>query len=170
MITSSGIYGRAFRKAAITCAGLLLCAAFGGSALAGDLPKQGTHSYSWTFSGPYEVIQVGEDEWAWVAHYTMASWNDAGEGLFHNMSGDCIGVGLGEEESGYCTYVDADGDMIFEAWQGTGAGTGTDTLLGGTGKYVGLQGTAEYEYVYFPDNPEGTFLGKGHSEGSYTLP
>ncbi len=169
MITLSGIYGKALRKAAITCAGLLLCAAFGGSALAGDLPKKGTYSSTWVFSGPYTVIEVGDNGWAGISHFALVVWNDAGEGVLHDMTGDCVGMGLEAEWSGYCSWADADGDKIFDHWKDVGE-RGTRTLLGGTGKYEGIQGTDEYEFVYTPDAPEGTFHGHGRANGSYTLP
>ena len=167
--------GRFHMTALASALSLVLFAAFGGSALAGELPKQGTHSITWTFSGPYTAIEIGEDQWAWSSTFTIVVWNDAGEGLYHGMSANCVGMGSEEPgapftDSGYCSYVDADGDKMFEYWTETEEGKGTDTLLGGTGKYAGIQGGGTYEYSYTPDAPEGTFNGYGHSEGSYTLP
>ncbi len=155
---------------------LILFAAFGAAAVAGELPKQGTYSTSWTFSGPYMAIEIGDDVWAWSSTFTIIIWNNAGEGIFHDMSANCVGMGSEAEDapftdSGYCNYEDADGDKIFAYWTETEAGKGTDTLLGGTGKYAGIQGGGEYEYVYTPDAPEGTFNGYGGDvEGSYKLP
>ena len=176
MVTLSRIFGKGLHKTALASAlSLALFAAFGASALAGELPKQGTHSLTWTFSGPYTAIEIGEDQWAWSSTYTLIIWNDAGEGFFHDMSGICVGMGSEEPEapftdSGYCSYVDADGDKIFTHWYETEADKGTQILLGGTGKYAGVQGGDTYEYVYTPDAPEGVFNGYGHAEGSYTLP
>ncbi len=154
---------------------LALFAAFGASALAGELPKQGTFSVTWTFSGPYTAIEIGEDQWAWSSTYTLIIWNDAGEGFFHDMSGICVNMGSEEPEapfpdSGYCNYEDADGDKLFEYYYQTEEGKGTAIQLGGTGKYAGVQGSDTYEYVYTPDAPEGVFNGYGTAEGSYTLP
>ncbi len=153
MVTLSRIFGKGLQKTALASAlSLVLFAAFGGSALAGELPKQGTYSISWTFSGPYTLLEIGEDQWAWISTFTVVVWNDAGEGVYHDMSGNCISMGTDERElapfpeSGYCTYVDADGDKMFEYWTETGDGKGHDTLMGGTGKYSGLQGSGDYEY------------------------
>jgi len=176
MMRLKSIFGGSLHKTALASAlSLVLLAAFGASALAGELPKQGTHSISWTFSGPYTAIEIGEDQWAWSSTFTIVVWNDAGEGLYHDMSANCVGMGSEEPDapftdSGYCSYVDADGDRMFEYWTETGEGKGTDTLLGGTGKYAGIQGGGTYEYSYTPDAPEGTFNGYGHTKGSYTLP
>ena len=165
---------RLHKTALASALSLALFAAFGASALAGELPKQGTYSVTWTFSGPYTAIEIGEDQWAWSSTYTLIIWNDAGEGFFHDMSANCVGLGSEAEdapftETGYCSYVDADGDQLFEYYYETEEGKGTSTRLGGTGKYAGAQGTDTYEYVLTPDAPEGVFNGYGHSEGSYTL-
>ncbi len=176
MVTLSRIFGRGLHKTALASAlSLVLFAAFGASALAGELPKQGTYSTSWTFSGPYTAIEIGEDQWAWSSTFTVIMWNDAGEGFWHDMSGNCVSMASEAEDapvadSGYCRYEDADGNTLVEYWYETGEGKGTATFLGGTGKYAGVQGTDTYEFVLTPDAPEGTFNGYGHSEGSYTLP
>ncbi len=176
MVTLSRIFGKGFHKTALASAlSLVLFTAFGASALAQELPKQGTFSVTWTFSGPYTAIEIGEDQWAWSSTYTLIIWNDAGEGFFHDMSGVCVNMGSEAEDapvadSGYCSYEDADGDKLFEYYYETEAGKGTAIQLGGTGKYAGVQGTDTYEYVYTPDAPEGVFNGYGTAEGSYTLP
>ena len=171
MMRLKSIFGRGLHKTALASAlSLALFAAFGASALAGELPKQGTYSTTWTFSGPYTLLEVGEDEWAWISNFTLVIWNNAGEGFLHDMTGDCIEIGGPDRQtSGYCTYTDADGNKIFEAYTEEEEGKGTATYRGGTGKYAGLQGGGEYEYTFTPDTPEGTFHGYGGDEGSYTL-
>lgn len=153
-----------------------LWAAFGAAALAGELPKKGTYSTSWTFSGSYTAVEIGEDKWASSSRFTLVIGNDAGKGVFHDMSANCVGMATDERElapftdSGYCSYVDADGDKIFEYWYEKETGKGAATLLGGTGKYAGIQGSDTYQYVYTPGAPHGTLDGYGHTKGSYTLP
>ncbi|MCH8144455.1 MAG: hypothetical protein IIA55_07040 [Gemmatimonadetes bacterium] len=167
--------GRFHMTALASGLSLVLLAAFGAGALAGELPKQGTYSTTWTFSGPYTAIEIGEDQWAWSSTFTLIIWNNAGEGFLHDMSGNCVGMGseAGDApftDSGYCNYEDADGNTLIEYFTETEAGKGTATFIGGTGKYAGVQGSDTYEYVYTPDAPEGVFNGYGHAEGSYTLP
>ena len=175
MVTLSRIFGKGLQKTALASAlSLVLFAAFGASALAGELPKQGTYSLTWTFSGPYTAVEIGEDQWAWSSTFTVIIWNDAGEGFMHDLSGNCVGLGSEAPdapftETGYCSYEDADGDQLFEYFYETEEGKGTATYVGGTGKYAGVQGSDTYEYTTTPDAPEGTFNGYGHSEGSYTL-
>jgi hypothetical protein len=170
MMTPS-IFGEGLRKTILAFALVLVpFAAFGTSALAGDLPKQGTYSTTWTFSGPYTVIELGEDKYSWMSEFTFVVWNNSGAGVLHDMSGHCDGLGVGDAGNGYCALVDADGDKIYWAFTDVGGGKGSATLEGGTGKYSGIQGNEEYEFVYTPDAPEGTFHGHGGSKGSYTLP
>ena len=176
VMMTSRIFGESLRNTVLAFAfSLVSFAVFGTPALAGELPKQGNYSTKWAISGPYTAIEIGEDQSAWSSTFTAVIWNDAGEGILHDMSGNCVGMGSQEPnapfmDSGYCAYADADGDQIFEYWYETEEGKGTMTMLGGTGKFAGIQASATYEYVYTPDAPEGTFNGYGHSKGSYTLP
>jgi hypothetical protein len=59
------------------------------------------------------------------------------------MSVHCVfyyGVRNGkEDEKGACTEMDGDGDKVFTTFE-----TGTHTLIGGTGKYKGITGTASF--------------------------
>ena len=141
-----------------------------GPALAGDLPKKGTYSTTWAFGGPYTLVEIGKDKSSWMSEFTIIVWNNAGEGILHDMSGNCNGLGDEETGNGYCAFVDADGDKIYWAFHDVGTGKGNATLEGGTGKYSGIQGSEDYEFAYTPDLPEGTFHGHGGSKGSYTLP
>jgi hypothetical protein len=136
------IFGGSLQKTALAFAlSLVLFAAFGIPAMAGELPKEGAYSITWTFSGSYDSIEVGEERVAFVSNIIIVVWNDAEEGFFHNMTGDCISMGVGEELSGYCSYRDADGDKLFENFKEEVEGKGTTTILGGTGKYAGVKVT-----------------------------
>ena len=75
-----------------------------------------------------------------------------------------------EGSSEKIALVDGDGDKVFWAFTDLGDGKGKAVFEGGTGKYQGLQGSEDYEFVYTPDAPEGTFHGHGGSNGSYKLP
>ena len=76
--------------------------------------------------------------------------------MFNNMGTRCLGmreVGGGEalnRES--CIDSDADGDQISSTDEAKGA-KGTHVFVGGTGKYAGMSGTADYtsQSVKSPD-------------------
>lgn len=139
------------------------------SATASDFPKEGSFSATFVNEGRTDAIEVGKDQWGWTFFGRIATVNEAGSGPWHNMSGDCLGLGLGEQGNGYCRLVDADGDMIFESWRETTAGKGVSRVMGGTGKFEGLESTFEYDYVVLP-SAEGRLHLSGTKRGSYKLP
>ena len=76
--------------------------------------------------------------------------------------------------SGWCTYTDADGDMIFASdEEGTDSfasmAKGTGRLLGGTGKYAGITGEYSFTDEYFGTPKDGTFGGAGKKSGIYKI-
>jgi hypothetical protein len=107
------------------------------------------------------------------------SLNDAGEGLFHNASMRCIGAnhavnGAFEDDSGFCVYTHLDGDQIFVTYKATGkvgvGSKGTATIVGGTGKLTGIQGSLEFTRVPVRPAVEGTSQVYLKSRGQYKLP
>ena len=168
MMTLSSIFGKDLHRTVLASGlSLVLFAAFGASAVAGELPKQGTIKHSWTFSGPYEGLEVGE-QWAGIARFKLITVPAEG-GDLPPMVADCVGMGIDTHWEGYCVFTDADGDKIFDQWEDVDE-KGTGTFMGGTGKYAGIKGSREYEFYYLPDMPEGNFTGIGDETGSYTLP
>ncbi len=159
-----------WRKAsAVSVLGLALCAAVAFQAKAGELATKGTFSATFVNEGRSDLMQMDKDKWSWVVFGRIASVSDTGDGLWHNMSGDCLGMGVGDQGSGYCRYADSDGDMIFEHWEESEMGKGVGTLLGGTGKFQGIESVFEYDYAVLP-SPEGTLHLAGKKRGSYRLP
>ena len=56
-------------------------------------------------------------------------------------------VGGKDKGSGACTETDSDGDKVFSTFD---AGTRIHTLIGGTGKYKGISGTAPITVTPLP--------------------
>lgn len=149
---------------------------------AADLPPSG--NFEATFFGvdtPNKATDVptADDKAAWIFTGTYSYINDAGSGLFHDTTGRCIGMGSGNKgaahNTGYCTYVDRDGSQIFSTFTyDRGAhdqpGHGTKAYIGGTGKYAGLTGNAEFTgydmKALDKDTPE---VFKGHVKGTYKI-
>ncbi|MFQ5961508.1 MAG: hypothetical protein ACE5MG_08920 [Candidatus Methylomirabilales bacterium] len=148
-------------------------------AVAADLAREGSYSIRFAWSGAFDALEVGENHLVFVYTLQGVVTNNAGEGIFHNMSANCIGMGSSldgaENNSGNCVYTDADGDKIFDEWEdegtfGVGA-KGSATLIGGTGKYAGISGGGQYERFNVPAAAEGTFQGYIPDEtGTYRLP
>jgi len=170
-MTRRNVCGRSdlYNKSVASALGLALFAAAGVQAMAGELPKKGTFAGTFVHEAKAKAIELGKDQWGWTVFGRIATMSDSGDGLWHNMSGDCLGMGVGDQGSGYCRHADSDGDMIFERWEESVIGKGTGTLLGGTGKFAGIEAKFEYEYVLLP-SPEGTQHLAGKKRGSYKLP
>jgi hypothetical protein len=106
--------------------------------------------------------------------------NDAGSGFLNRMTGHCIGGGAntnddgGTKNVGQCILTDSDGDRVnVQIENGRerrgGNTTGTGTLVGGTGKYAGIQGHYDYglEPLKTVDRSMSTAI--GHTMGSYKI-
>jgi hypothetical protein len=151
------------------------------------LPKKGSFFVSSINIGTYKLVETGHLLVASSYFYKTVCTNDKGEGLFHDMVGDGIGFGpISNHESDdflhYITCEDIDGDQIFECrkgrYTGPASGEGTFTLLGGTGKYKGIEGSGKHRFeglnynYHDPENPghAGPVQARATSKGSYTLP
>lgn len=168
-----------FLVASASVLGLLSDVHLIGRAGAAELAKQGSFSNHDAWSGVIEgVLVVGEEQVVYNYTFNGVVTNDAGEGVFHNSSSSCLGMGstIGGQTSnrGNCVHTDLDGDQIFDEWQdeGTEAGaSGSGKLLGGTGKYAGIEGTYEYERIELRAAAEGAFQGyTTKMTGDYRLP
>jgi hypothetical protein len=137
-----------------------------------DLPKQGTFTVTYTDAGTSPAgFDTGGGKWAFIFDTRLITTNDAGSGLFHNMSGHCIGSGIGDSNTGYCLFTDKDGDKFVEPInRQAGATKGTATLTGGTGKYKGIEGSLEFQTVPLAETAPGHYNNIGKKKGSYKLP
>lgn len=138
---------------------------------ADQVVKEGTFSARWSTSGSWEGFPVGSGRWVSIYKSTGSIMSETGEGPFHNMSSRCIGMGdSARADTGHCVFTDADQDKIFDEWTYDGT-SGTGSIIGGTGKYEGIQGFYEYEWVSVPAAKDGTYQGYSSSfSGSWTLP
>lgn len=170
---------RRFGKQLMAMAALALVLAVGGSFgteaglsdTAIDAATEGTFAARWSTSGSWEGFPVGGGRWVSIYKSTGSIMNESGEGPFHNMSSQCIGMGdSARDDNGHCVFTDADQDKIFDEWTYDGT-SGTGTIIGGTGKYAGIQGYYEYEWVSVPAAKEGTYQGySARFEGNWTMP
>ena len=157
---------------------IVLLAVFGPEAKA-QVPKEGTTSFTCAFSGTPKVLPMGQESVQITYEFMGVIIGDTPEDFFHNASNRCLGAlhavkGEFNDESGFCVMTRPDGDQIFwtykDAGQLGGIAKGTFTIVGGTGKLVGIQGSTEY--TGYPVRPaaEGTFQGYIRNKGQYKLP
>ena len=114
---------------------------------AADLPKQGTDSYTIDFVAISSSSMKAGDHTVRTYESGGISRNDNGGPMFNNMGVRCIGMfelaGNVATNRGTCIDTDKDGDEIFSTYEAKGM-SGLHTFVGGTGKYAGITGTAEY--------------------------
>jgi hypothetical protein len=157
--------------------GIVLLAVFGLEAKA-QVPKEGTISETCVYSGTLKTLPMGQERLQITYESMGVSLSDTGEGLFHNASFRCIGAFYavkGEyDDSTSCFLIRPDGDQIFLIMKSTGKvggiAKGTLTIVGGTGKLVGIQGSAEFTKIDVRPAAEGTFQGYNRWKGHYKLP
>ena len=96
--------------------------------------------------------------------------NDGGDGPFHEASVQIVGVLYrgkdGTRLRGFETWTDKDGDkLVWEIMEKKaadsppGTSPGTAKVFSGTGKYVGMQGSMDWQLRYPKPFPEGTGRG-----------
>jgi hypothetical protein len=128
-----------------------------------------------------KAMDLGDGKLFYALESFMVVRAANGDGLLHDATGYCVGLEEVQADSGAgtlngrCTYVDADGDQLFETLQITRASLqdeaiGRATLIGGTGKYEGIRGELTHtRRLLLPSAAEGVFPGVGTITGSYQI-
>jgi len=161
----------------VLISGIILLGVFGMEAKA-QVPKEGSGSQAWAWSGTFKALPMGQErvEMTWEIMGVVIA--DTSEDLFHNSSFRCLGAlhaVKGEyNESGFCVATRPDGDQVFFTIKGPGklgvGAKGTSTIVGGTGKLTGVQGSPEYTVFDVRPAAEGTIQGYNRGKGHYKLP
>jgi len=127
---------------------LCALALLAGSAMAADLPKEGTVDTSLCFGGPMHLIAAAPGER--LGSYVVKGGTSAGSPAFDSMAVECTGIfearAGATQSKGYCVFRDVSGDTIH----GTDAITPEGYVfeyLGGTGKFKGISGSGRIERV-----------------------
>lgn len=156
---------------------LVVLAVFGPEAKA-QIPKEGTTSFTGSYSGTAKILAMGQERVHTTYEFMGVDIGETPEDLHHNASFRCIGashVAKGESEGfSFCVATRSDGDQIFAIYKtaykiGTPA-KGTFTIVGGTGKLVGIQGSGEITITSMRPAAEGTFQAYARQKGQYKLP
>jgi hypothetical protein len=143
---------------------LVLTLAWGGLSIA-QSKKEMTFSGTHYFSSTPKAFQLGPSQSITQLEIVGVRVNDGGDGPFHNASVHIVAVSYRSKEyngyRGYLTWTDKDGDKVIAELLDTlpGASSSPARIIGGTGKYIGWQGTVEYTTQYPRSFPEGTIRG-----------
>lgn len=121
-----------------------------------EIPQQGSTTYATYYLNHVRSnIDMGDQGNDSIIEGFGITRNTSGQKFFDNMSVHCVFYygehgGKGEAK-GACTETDADGDKVFSTFV-----VGTHTLIGGTGKYSGITGTASFTVNSLRPPAEGT--------------
>ena len=157
-----------------------LCPAISSAA---DLSKEGTFATTYTGALPpgsakdWETLGKGT---AGIFEGYLVVLNDAGEGFFHKTTGHCIGFGSdtakkgADRNNGECIYMDSDGDkfvtqFVQERPDEKSPMKTKNIILGGTGKYEGIQGNYEFVGEFLKSSVDNGYYFLSHAKGSYKI-
>jgi hypothetical protein len=126
--------------------------AFGTQAMSADLPPSGTIKIHSTFKANSQVVDVGEKHVIGSGNLWGVTYNDAGSGPLNAGAWYCTysfqTVTNPVQNGGACAFGEAGGaDKIFITWSGTNVENvdqGTGIIIGGIGRYAGIQGKMAY--------------------------
>ena len=158
--------------------GIVLLAVFGPDAEA-QVPKEGTTSFTCALSGTFKVLPMGQERIQMTYELMGVIIGDTREDINHNTSIRCLGGlhavnGEYKDDSGFCVVTRPDGDQTFVTYKAAGKlggmSKGTSTVVGGTGKLVGIQGSTEYTGIPVRPAADGTFQGYFRHKNQYKLP
>jgi hypothetical protein len=140
-----------------------------------------TESVNTSFYATFKMLPLGPDRgyMPWENFGVVVS--DTGEGLFHAATIRCFGANFGEKGSfegeGYCAYTLKDGEKVFSSIKIGGKmgmpmppAQGTAKMIGGTGKYAGIEGRVEYTSYTLRPSAEGIGQSLNRGKITYKLP
>jgi hypothetical protein len=150
--------------ALISMVSLVLAIAWGIEGFA-QAKKEMTFSGTNYWSSTPKVFRVDPDRIIMESELFGVRINDSNDGPFHGASVHIVGVSFRGKGyfgfRGYETWTDKDGDKLIWELLDTPPGSSKSParILGGTGKYVGWEGTMEYTLQFPKPFPEGTSRG-----------
>ena len=145
--------------------------------LAQEVAKEGSFTGSWSVSGTSKSVDMDGGSAQLMEVKGPVQLRSQG-GLAREFDAECVAVrreGLGS--IGRCSWTDADGDQIFIEIAGTivgPAGTARDSegeVVGGTGKYEGMEGAYHTEWLFIDSRFDSKVIGRDtKTEGTWRRP
>ena len=145
----------------------------------GEMAKEGTLSGTVTYAGTYKVIPLDKKNFVFTYENKGVRVSDSREGPFHGMSTHNVGVmyfenGVGRL-TGYILNMDKDGDkVVMELTEEgvtlePGPKSGTAKIIGGTGKFKGIEGSLEYTRRSMKPIEKGTHQAISRGKGTWKI-
>ena len=133
-----------------------------------------TYDITSCWSGTVTLVSASKELTVYSIELRGISRSNQEAGAFDNNSVHCVGVGQivagSSTRSGYCKYMDTDGDFVVGQYE-RGDVEGKWEFLQGTGKWKGIKGGGTNRDVAKgkPITP-GTFQTCQKATGTFTLP
>ena len=147
--------------------------------VAAEMPKEGTLAGTVTYAGTHKIIPLDKQNFVLVYENMGVRVSDTGKGPFNGMSTLNVGVIYFENGEGrlrgYIFNTDKDGDkVIMELTEdashlGGKPTSGTGTIIGGTGKFKGIQGEMEYNRRTLKPAAKGTHQAISKGTGTWKI-
>jgi hypothetical protein len=145
----------------------------------GEMAKEGTLSGTVTYAGTHKVIALDKKNFVYTYESRGVRVSDSGEGPFHGMSTHNVGVvcfenGVGRLK-GYIFNLDKDGDKVVMELTEEGKTlepgpiSGTAKIIGGTGKFKGIEGNLEYTRRSMKPIEKGTHQAISRGKGTWKI-
>jgi hypothetical protein len=163
--------------------GCVFAVVFGPEANA-QIAKEGSYTGMVFFSGTFKTIAMEKERVQMSYEVNGISKGQDENSPLYNATINCLGSlhaikGAYENDSGFCAYTRPDGDQIFMTYEAKGklgvtdggvSANGTAKIVGGTGKFAGMQGSGEFERHSLRATAPGTFNTFNVVKGSYKIP
>ena len=144
-----------------------------------ELAKEGTFEGNWDVEGSTESMEMDDGQISIYRVTGPVEITNSSSGLAREFQSRCVGVS--DEETGgigRCVWVDTAGESLFLELSGEIIGPMGTTreavgiVVGGTGKYAGLQGDFEADFLFWESALEdGKITLRNTSfKGSWNLP
>lgn len=152
---------------ALAVAGLALALAGFVPAVPGEEPPSAewrSFAGSWTVTGRRHTVPVEGGGNAAVVEVSGALVLTSGEGLSRGFRGEVVGFDDGQGVSlGQAVWTDEHGDRLFSRLKGEPLEAGrrvAGTIMGGTGRYAGLEGEYAFTWKYVLGGEDGSIQGR----------
>jgi hypothetical protein len=166
------------KKIIIAVVGTFFLSVVFGQVANAQMAKEGTFAGTNSYAGTHKVIPLDKDRLVMFYENTGVQVEDSEQGPLHGMSTHNTGFiyfqkGVGKTMA-YMTWMDKDGDKILwelteDASQLVGPSTGTGKIIGGTGKFMGMQGSMEYTRRSMRPVADGTHQAIAKHKGSWKI-
>ena len=158
----------------------LICFLFVGFGLMAyaETAKKGSTSNKGYYTGTFKALPMEKERFQMNYEVFGVLVSDTGEGLFHNASIHVLGalhaVKGAYKDSGFMVATRPDGDKVFLTYKASGtlrkSAKGTLTYVGGTGKFVGIQGSGQFTRYTLRAPTKGMLASFSVAKSNWELP